>query len=128
VKAQTARWLRRATEDMQLARVAADRGFGELSIFHCQQALEKLLKAILTERIGARFVRRTHDLIFLTEEVAVELTQDQLVLLRRFGELYVPARYGDEDVDLEDELLFDWLRRAEELFEWLRQLLNSPDR
>ena len=125
MKPETERWLRRAAHDLELATVALDRQMEEEGLFHCQQALEKALKALVTERQGLRHVRRTHDLVSLADELELPLAEADMLLLRRLGEMYVPSRYGDEDVDLEDEALADWLRRSKELFEWLRQQLNS---
>ena len=96
----------------------------ELGLFHCQQALEKLLKGIVVEQRSPEYVRRTHDLVSLAEELNLQISEEQFRLLRRLGELYVPSRYGEEDVDLGDESLIDWLRQATELFSWLRQLLS----
>ena len=124
MKPETERWLRRATDDLAAASLTLDQRMEELSLFHCQQALEKLLKAIVVERLGSGYVRRTHDLVSLAEELQLELQEEEMKLVRRLGELYMPSRYGDEDVDLEDELLADWLARTKELFAWLRQQLS----
>jgi len=96
----------------------------ELTLFHCQQALEKLLKGIVVEQTSADHVRRTHDLVSLVEELHLQVSEEQFVLLRRLGDLYMPSRYGDEDVNLAEALLVEWLRQTTELFLWLRQLLS----
>jgi hypothetical protein len=64
------RLLAKAAQD----EVAIDRLMGDVAVpdeivgFHCQQAAEKLLKAVLAE-IGAD-VRRTHDLAYLADMLA----------------------------------------------------------
>jgi len=62
MKRQTARWVRKAEEDWDGARDLAARRppLRDLACFHCQQAAEKYLKALLQE-IGVA-VPRTHDL------------------------------------------------------------------
>ena len=62
MKRQTARWVRKAEEDWQGAvQLAAQKPpLRDLVCFHCQQAAEKYLKAMLQEQ-GA-VVPRTHDL------------------------------------------------------------------
>jgi HEPN domain-containing protein len=104
--------------------IVLERAFDELCIFHCQQALEKLLKSILIERSPTGRTKRTHDLVFLAESVEVSLSEAQFQFLRRLGELYNPSRYGDEDVDFEYALPEEWRRQTKELFSWLRQLLS----
>lgn len=62
MKRHTALWVRKAEEDMAGAREMAesDPPLRDLICFHCQQAAEKYLKALLQE-LGA-VVPRTHDL------------------------------------------------------------------
>ena len=92
-------------------------------MFHCQQSLEKLLKAILIERSVAGIARRTHDLVSLTEELHIEMPAERTRFLRRLTELYVPTRYNDEEIDYEGTAT-EWVHQTEEFFAWLRQLLN----
>jgi HEPN domain-containing protein len=124
MKALSARWLRRAEDDLAVAELVLERAHHELCMFHCQQALEKLLKSILIERSPSGRARRTHDLVFLAAAVDATLSEGQFQFLRRLGELYNPSRYGDEDVDFEYAPPEEWLRPTKELFSWLRQHLS----
>jgi HEPN domain-containing protein len=60
--ADTASWLRKAKEDLQIARqlVKGSKALSGGAIFHCQQATEKALKAFLVWH-DVPF-RKTHDL------------------------------------------------------------------
>ena len=62
MKRQTWPWVRKAEEDAQAARALAARRppLRDIVCFHCQQAAEKYLKALLQEK-GA-LVPKTHDL------------------------------------------------------------------
>ncbi|SRR6266545_6275408 len=62
MKRQTAKWVRKAEEDMEGARELGARKppLRDLVCFHCQQAAEKYLKALLQE-LGA-VVPKTHEL------------------------------------------------------------------
>ena len=54
----TREWVRKAEDDVQVARIAADKGrrlYDGIG-FHCQQAAEKYLKALLQELGIDRFV------------------------------------------------------------------------
>jgi HEPN domain-containing protein len=95
-------FLRKAAQDEALldeviaATVISDEIFG----FHCQQAAEKLLKALLSD-MGVRF-RKTHELgalIALIEEAGRPLPDElrNLDALTPFGSVY---RYEDFDSEL----------------------------
>ena len=62
MKRHTAQWINKAEEDMDVARELAARTPPPRNVacFHCQQAAEKYLKALLQE-LGAA-VPRTHDM------------------------------------------------------------------
>ena len=124
MKRETGIWLGRAEGDLTMAELGLGRGLFDQCIFHCQQALEKLLKAILIERSPTSRARRSHDLVLLAEAVELTLSREQFQFLRRLGELYVPSRYGDEDVDFDYAASETWLLQTKELFAWLRQLLS----
>jgi HEPN domain-containing protein len=116
--------VRRADGDVLVARLSLEQKLLDLCLFHCQQGLEKLLKASLIERSTSGTVRRTHDLVSLAEELALSLPEEELQLMKRLTLLYVPTRYGDEDVDLELAEVADLLESTVELFSWLRQQLS----
>jgi HEPN domain-containing protein len=61
-------WVRIAADDLTAARQLAASGLLNVGCFHCQQAIEKLLKAWLLWR-GAQ-APRTHDLALLFEQCA----------------------------------------------------------
>jgi HEPN domain-containing protein len=62
MKKATREWVRKAEEDHQVVgRLAgADKPIHDAICFHCQQAVEKYLKALL-EELG-QFIPKTHDL------------------------------------------------------------------
>ena len=95
----------------------------EQCFFDCQQAEEKSLKALLIERSPSGRARRTHDLPSLAEELSLDLSGEQFHFLRRSTELYIPTRYGDEEVNFEELQPEAWLRQTEEFLSWLRRLL-----
>ncbi len=63
-------WLRRAERDYKVALLLGsdeEGGFFENACFHCQQAVEKFLKALIISK-GARF-KKVHDLSKLSEDL-----------------------------------------------------------
>ncbi len=86
-------WLESACDDLEVAEEIIDReDLTHMVAFHCQQAIEKSLKAVLEE--NEQVVPRIHDLITLlssTEEY-IELEIDSK-LLTLINESYIDARY-----------------------------------
>jgi len=92
--------------------------------FHCQQALELVIKAVYAERTKQRWPR-IHNLVELSDMAEVELAPDMRRLFADLSELYVRTRY-DMDVlsELEDEgRARRTLSETEEAAEWLMGLL-----
>ena len=85
MKRQTAQWVRKAEEDWEGARDLAGRRppLRDLTCFHCQQAAEKYLKALL-QNVGA-VVPKTHNL------------RDLLLLLLPHDTTLAPLRHRPKD-------------------------------
>jgi HEPN domain-containing protein len=64
-------WLDKATADFEAAEQLSTQGgrFREIVVFHCQQAVEKYLKALLVQR-QVEFPK-THDIAKLLDRVAI---------------------------------------------------------
>ena len=93
MKRQAEAWVHAARDDVAVAAAILDRDdLTHMVAFHCQQAIEKLLKAVLEEKSGS--VPRVHDLITLHGQVEQHLElsiEDDL--LQQLNELYLDARY-----------------------------------
>jgi HEPN domain-containing protein len=92
-KAEARLWLPYADSDMAAARVVLgnDPPLLDAAAYHCQQAVEKLLKALLV--LASRPLRKIHDLDTLTgeaEEVwpGVRALAGDAVLVTRWGFAY----------------------------------------
>ena len=99
------RWVRKAEADLRMARhdlqTSPDPNLDGIC-FHCQQAAEKMLKALLVERAVA--FPRTHDLALLARLIvpadpALCALQADLVRLSRFA---VAFRYPGSEATSED--------------------------
>src|ERR671914_3009026 len=103
--------LRLAADDLAAAKTLLDAESSALIVgFHCQQAVEKALKAVLAER-GADFPY-THDVGLL-----IQLCEDAATA--------VQARYSGVQVpDLALETALAW---ADETLEWSRAQLESSE-
>ena len=124
MKTITAEWVRLARTDLRVA--AAILGIGEPAntVYHLQQALEKALKAVLTEGVPEP-PPRTHNLVRLAELAgvwdALEATQQDLLV--RVDPYVVEGRYGGTEPQLAPSLTLTdaetLLREVGELVECL---------
>jgi HEPN domain-containing protein len=96
--AETLAWLGKAEQDLGAARILLD-GYPDVALFHCQQAVEKAMKAFLVWH-DAPF-RKSHDLREIGLQcVAVESELESLA--RTAAPLAVFAwrtRYPDEETE-----------------------------
>jgi HEPN domain-containing protein len=85
-------WLKAANDDLMLiSNIIEDPGLTHMVAFHCQQAIEKSLKAALEDQ-GAE-VPRKHDLLTLKDLLAGSVAIDDEDILESLNSLYIDARY-----------------------------------
>jgi len=119
-------FLRKAAQDEAVLDLilTSDRVSDEIVGFHCQQAAEKLLKALLSD-LGIPF-KRTHDIGGLTDLLAKSGTAlphefSELDTLTPFGAVY---RY--EDYDAGSTIERDQVRRMiANLREWVERRIQD---
>lgn len=97
------RWLTKAEEDLKAARLLSDQGLDGSVYFHCQQSIEKAIKAILVAA-GIPF-GKTHDLAVL-QDLAVTVDKDLAKGLGNVDTLTPFAvRYRYPGIDTDEEVL-----------------------
>ena len=93
-------------------------------IFMSHLALEKALKALLTEETQ-KLPPRTHNLIDLAQRAHVALSQGQQDFLGKLNNISVIVRYPDDLSALVSQypeaIARDYLARTQELITWLHQ-------
>jgi len=91
-------WLAKADQDLGAARMLLD-GYPDVTLFHCQQAVEKALKAFLVWH-DVPF-RKSHDLREIGQQ-CVEVDASLATIARNAAPLAVFAwrtRYPDEEIE-----------------------------
>jgi HEPN domain-containing protein len=123
-------WLQTAREDLATARLAAQSALLPPAAFHCQQAAEKILRALLLEH---HVEAREHSLVELLEMVhqqaRLEAPSEVLTAARKLDPHYIQARYpgphGPRPGSLYDETIIqELLEYAEEIFRWVEKNLS----
>jgi len=122
VKPETERWIARAAEDVAVAEFAGQAGYIQTCLFHLHQAIEKLLKAGLIEGQGAH--PKVHDLPRLATELGLAISQEQLALLAKLTEQYIPSRYGNDPLEMPADTAENYYRQSKEFYAWLLQRLS----
>ena len=124
MKAETREWVEIAEHDLRAAAVMLREEFFQQTVFHCQQAVAKLLKAIWTERRGVGTHPRTHNLVKLVDRLGLEIPAQWRVLLIDLTDQIFPSRYPEAGWRYNREVAEEYYNMTRQLFAWLRQKLT----
>lgn len=120
-------WLRLAEADRRVAKLLLQDGEAAAYAFHCQQAVEKLLKAIIVNRTG-QLPPYVHDLRPLLRSISELGTDEKLVTAVGYLNAYYAAtRYPVDTVDAESftaPLAASAVDQMEFVFQWYSTRMN----
>lgn len=123
-----AHWVERAEYDLETAKAMLDTARYLYVAYMCQQAVEKLLKAIMAYQ-GKENVP-VHNLIRLSEfaEIKDNLNAEQFKFLAELTPYCIEARYGNYKESLSEiinkEKAKEVYQKTQEIFRWLYQQIN----
>ena len=119
-------WAERAQYDLDTADAMFKAGRYLYVLFCCQQAVEKMLKAVIAQRTG-QCPPRLHNLLRLAEHAGVELDQSQTVLMEDLTRYYIQSRYPEEipalSRGLDRQRGEQVLKQTEDVLQWLSSML-----
>ena len=120
----TANWFAQVDYDIATAEQMLHAGRYIYVIFMSHMALEKALKALVTEETQ-QLPPRTHNLIDLAQRAQVVLSQEQQDFLGKINNTSVVVRYPDDLAAMVSQypeaIAQDYLERTKELILWVRQ-------
>ena len=120
----TANWLAQVDYDIATAEQMLHAGRYIYVIFMSHMALEKVLKALVTEETQ-KLPPRTHNLIDLAQRAQVVLSQEQQDFLGKLNNTSVVVRYPDDLSAMVSQypeaIARDYLERTKALLTWVRQ-------
>ncbi|MCF8367427.1 MAG: HEPN domain-containing protein [Bacteroidales bacterium] len=95
MKPITKEWLIAAEDDLLSAKkLVTEKRLTNIVAFHCQQCIEKGLKAFMEER-GDKSVK-SHDLLRLKDLAGLKISEKDYIFLATINEIYTDSRYpGD---------------------------------
>ncbi len=121
-------WLTKADHDLTTTHLVQNHlpDFKDTIAFHCQQAVEKLLKAYLIHS-NVPF-KRSHDLIYLLDiiEQPELFTKEDYDRVARLQDYAVEIRYPNDSIFLSHEEVLDALTTTDNLFMRISRLLRKP--
>jgi HEPN domain-containing protein len=119
-------WAEQAQYDLETARAMLTSGRYLYVLFCCQQAVEKLLKALIVKRTG-EFPPRVHSLPQLEDLTELQPDASRRAFLAELSAYYIQTRYPEEIKSLTDAVdaltAEQILNRTEELTSWLLLML-----
>jgi HEPN domain-containing protein len=102
---QIKRWIEKADHDFGTAIITYRYipKYRDTIAFHCQQAVEKYLKSYVF-KLGQK-VMRTHDLVYLLEQINKEEKVEQIWFEKAFElqDFAIEIRYPDQIIELSEE-------------------------
>lgn len=127
MRRDTQNWIALSEYDLETARHMLTTGRYLYVIFMCHLAVEKMLKAHVTE-VTQSVPTKTHDLIYLVKKSGLALPQFYLEFIGKINNASIPTRYP-EDLQrmLEqypDSIARDYMKMTQEVVGWLRQHPN----
>lgn len=126
MRSDTSNWVALAEYDIETARHLLKTGRYLYVVFMCHLALEKMLKAHVTE-VTQAVPAKSHDLIYLMKKSNLTLPQSYLEFLGKINSASIPIRYPEDLQQAVKEypkpVARDYLQETQEVLEWLKQNL-----
>lgn len=127
IRKDTKNWISLAEYDLETARHMQETGRYLYVIFMCHIALEKMLKAHVTE-VEQKMPVKSHNLLYLIKKAKLELPPEYLEFIGRINTASIPTRYP-EDLqkalkDYPKDVARDHLRQTEGIIAWLKKHSN----
>lgn len=96
-------------------------------LFICQQAAEKMLKALVTMNTN-QFPPKTHDLLKLAELSKIDIDETKKEFLAKLSFYYIETRYPEEisklSKDINKKIALEYLNKTKALLKWLKLKLK----
>lgn len=123
---RTEEWLRQADYDIDTAEYMHQGGRYLHAVFMCHLAVEKALKGLYFERRN-QFPPKSHSLVYLLNEVGVNLPENLGRFVVRLSEASIPTRYPENlshvQKEFTERIVKDILARGKEVILWIRAQL-----
>ena len=93
-------------------------------LFTCQQAIEKMLKALVSKKHQERFPPKIHDLVKLLTIAGIEAPDEKKEFLAKLNYYYLETRYPAELSEISKlikrQTALDIFNETREMLTWLK--------
>lgn len=125
VNKQVEYWKAGSAEDFAAAESLLEKGHLRHCLFFAHLAVEKMLKALVTQHTGD-VPPRTHNLLRLAQLAGLKPDREQQSLLGRFDVYQLEGRYPDsQQIALSLDIARRELQEAMEIVRWLKAQLSA---
>jgi len=119
-------WIEKAQYDLDTAKAMIKTGRYLYVLFCSQQAIEKILKAIIAKRTN-KHPPRIHNLVRLAELASLELNKGQDVFIKTLTRFYIKTRYPEVvkkiSVTVNSKFAKEYYIKTKEMYRCLSNLL-----
>ncbi len=126
-KDKIAYWIDIADYDLATARAMMDTNRYLYVIFMCQQAIEKIIKALYINRFDDE-PPRSHNLGFVFKKLGIDAPPDTMQHFNMLSAYYIESRYPEYKERLssivDKKKAKTHLQKTEEVYVWLKSLLK----
>jgi HEPN domain-containing protein len=126
-KEKIAYWLDIADYDLGTAKAMMDTSRYLYVIFMCQQAVEKIIKALYIQKHDDE-PPRSHNVAFVFKKTEIEASQETIQHFNLLSAYYIESRYPEYKEKLSSIVDRDravtLLKKTEEVYAWLKSLLK----
>ena len=124
MKPETQNWLKIANDELKAASILFNKESYLKTIEHSHAALEKLIKALITEQ--DKNPPRIHSLLKLVSITLIENVDDNIkTILKELDRLYISVRYPD-DIDYIQSLLPE--AKVNEIFKKVKEIYTMLEK
>lgn len=117
-------WIKSSNYDIKTAEHMFATGRYVYVLFMCHLSVEKLLKA-LYEVTQGKVPPKTHNLIYLSNAVKLEIPENLLQTIESLNDLSVVTRYPEDISALvkafKKDRVADYLKKTKEFLKWLKK-------
>lgn len=121
-------WVDNSDYDFRTARSMQRSGRYVYTVIMCQQSIEKLLKALYLKEHKIE-APKSHNLLYLLEEIDIEVPEDDRTFLAEISSFYISGRYPNYkkkvSAMLNRKKAKEYLKKSREFLKWLKEILRK---
>jgi|SRR3989339_759748 len=127
LREKVAYWLENAEYDLQTAKIMDESSRYSYTAFMCQQALEKIIKAIYLQN-NSKEAPKSHNLVYLVGITNLILSEEQTKLFAELSSFYLEGRYPTYKEKMSKLInkskSQEILSKSKDVFKWLKSQIK----